>query len=416
MIRYSNGAIVDRLYTSDGTTGTTISQITTALFEAGWTLITGSVYESATTPGGFKIRVDVLDSGGIAVQLRIQSDDFINHGFGDGAYIEPVVGRVFRVWANKYQCYHFMSGAGQTSQPSSVAFGVLWTPPFIFPLTDTFVDTPIILFTETSTEDCAQRVYGTWTFGPWGTDTEVRIYGHVDDDIRVNGVIWDEGMFPFDSGRGVPCDGIANGQHDFDKTITVSATTPLVIELVNNFISTASLNCHVLVQGVATGPNPWYGWMCCNGPQPPGGGFNASNYYSLSRGIFQLHSGNAGGMWIWDGVPYHDAGGGDIQRLVCQVAHTAPDYTLNEASGYWANGVVSIYEPYMAWPSGHTTSGNWTQQVRKGQLWDSMVYAAPFSASEATIIIDGKKWRNITIPDILISGPKVPHSLLLLTN
>ena len=48
-------------------------------------------------------------------------------------------------------------------------------------------------------------------------------------------------------GRGVPCDNIANGKHQFEKTIVLPAGTPLSIDLVNNFAFESSLVARLTV-------------------------------------------------------------------------------------------------------------------------------------------------------------------------
>jgi hypothetical protein len=300
MIRYSGGTIVDTLYTSDGTKSQMISQITSALIAASWTSLGSSIYESATTPGGFKIRVDVIDTGGLCVHLRLRTPTLVNVGSGDGAFLFPVNTRAFRIMANKYQLFHFTFGPVFTNDPSDLAFGVPYTPPF-------------------------------FTVGA--------------------GVIFDS----------------------------------------------------------------YCGWMASNGVQNPGGGSNGNNSGGF-HGRFPFMSGGGGNFWMWDGVSFFSIGTTGLTNIVAQESNTNP--TGSDRTGLWADGSTAIYEPYIVWVGGHSTSGNWSVPTRHGQLWDAVILAAPLP-TETLIVFDDKQWRNITHGNDYIDtgGPQIiPHSILLLSS
>jgi hypothetical protein len=300
VIRYSNSVPVDVLYTCDGTKASIITNITAALHNAGWSSLGSGQYQSAVTPAGLKIRVDVIDPGSASVHLRLRSPSFTNLGTSNGAVILPVTGRNFRILANQYQLFHFLSGAGITTDGCDVAFGVPWTPPYI------------------------------------------------------------------------------TNMHD-NSTFTL---------------------------------DPWMGWLACNGVNETPGGFNSSTLFCFHGSFPRMHN-SGGGMWIWDNVSYYDSGGGDLTYLVGQ---TASNVTMGDVtSAVWVDGSVSVYEPYIAWPSGHSTSGNWSPPVRKGQLWDCLVYGLQFS-SEAILSFDDRRWRGITQRNNVGGGAQLPHTLMHLTN
>lgn len=128
MIRYSGSTIVDTTFVSDGTKSQYMAQVGGFLMLAGWVLISAGIYESATTPSGQKIRVEIYDGGGTSVRFRLRSLALTHP---TPAFAFPLTGRTFRVWANKYQFFIFFSGTVFTSDPSDVAVGVPWMPDFV---------------------------------------------------------------------------------------------------------------------------------------------------------------------------------------------------------------------------------------------------------------------------------------------
>lgn len=298
MIRYSDGPVVDMLYTSDGTKSNMISAISTALSNAGWISLGSGLFQSATTPSGQQIRVDVIDTGGLCVHLRLRTPTLTNQGFQDGAFLFPVSGRTFRILANQYQLFHFFSGSTFTADPCDVAFGVPYIPPFLLDIAGSVVQ--------------------------------------------------------IDS---------------------------------------------------------WMGWMAPNAIGDPGSGHTTTNFNGF-HGIFPAVCNAAFSMWIWDTVAFYDIGGGDTTYFVGQAGTRLP--TIGDQTGLWVDGSISMYEPYILWPSGHTTSGNTCPQTRHGQLWDAVVYGDQLN-TEVTVSFDDHVWRNVT-HGRNTGGTQIPHSLLLLTN
>jgi hypothetical protein len=160
------------------------------------------------------------------------------------------------------------------------------------------------------------------------------------------------------------------------------------------------------------GLDTWYGWMVSNGIGDPGYGGNNQEAFGF-HGRFPYMAA-AGNFWMWDTGVFSYMGGGVFQ-MVAQVSADAPYNT--DSSGYWEDGSIAIYEPYLAFTGGHQTAGGWTRQSRRGQLWDAVIVAAPFP-SETIITLDDKRWRNITHGGGHGSPPalQVPHSIFLLTN
>jgi hypothetical protein len=125
---------IDFTFSSGGTRIELVSQFQTQLTAAGWTVISGGgssdvIMESATTPQGVKIQVEAIDAGGNCAQFKVR----------DGAaliglttmFLLPVNGSPFRIWANKYQFFYFLSGTNMGAQRSFVCGGVPWVPFFI---------------------------------------------------------------------------------------------------------------------------------------------------------------------------------------------------------------------------------------------------------------------------------------------
>jgi hypothetical protein len=126
---------IDFTFTSAGTRAELVSNFQTQLVAAGWTVISGGgsgdvVLESAVTPQGIKIRVEALDPGsGNCAQFKIKDDASL---VGPTTmFLLPVNGSVFRLWANKYQFFYFLTGTDMTKQRAFVCGGVPWIPFFI---------------------------------------------------------------------------------------------------------------------------------------------------------------------------------------------------------------------------------------------------------------------------------------------
>lgn len=126
---------VDVTFASNGTRGQLVSQFETVLTSAGWTVVSGGgssdvILESATTPAGLKIRFEAIDPGaGNCAQFKIRDNTTLV-----GAvviFLLPVNLANFRIWANKYQFFYFLSGTDMTKQRALVCGGVPWVPNFI---------------------------------------------------------------------------------------------------------------------------------------------------------------------------------------------------------------------------------------------------------------------------------------------
>ncbi|HET6887690.1 MAG TPA: hypothetical protein VFH87_07180 [Candidatus Udaeobacter sp.] len=133
MIQYSDGTVVDTLFTSNGTRRQLIDQWETAVSTAGWSVVSGGgsadkVYETAATPDGFKIRVRAKDVGGNCAQFSMKDNGALE---SDISYTLPVNGFPYRIWANKYQYFLFRSGTDMTVQRAFVSMGVPWLPSFM---------------------------------------------------------------------------------------------------------------------------------------------------------------------------------------------------------------------------------------------------------------------------------------------
>jgi hypothetical protein len=136
MIRYSNGPIVDQTFTMDGTKAQIVSQILAALTAAGWSTVSTGIIQSATTPTGQKMRLEVRDIGAPNyVGVRLRNATTASREF----FVAPITGRVSRIWANKYQVFFFASGPGWPADGSCFAAAVPWMPDFVVQvLTDNY--------------------------------------------------------------------------------------------------------------------------------------------------------------------------------------------------------------------------------------------------------------------------------------
>jgi hypothetical protein len=136
MIRYSNGPIVDLTFTMDGTKAQIVSQILAALTSAGWSTVSTGIMQSATTPAGQKMRLEVRTAPENYAGVRLRNATTAGREF----FIAPITGRVSRIWANKYQIFFFASGPGWPADGSCFAATVPWIPDFVAQvLTDSYV-------------------------------------------------------------------------------------------------------------------------------------------------------------------------------------------------------------------------------------------------------------------------------------
>jgi len=149
-LAFSNGAIIETTFTSDGTKAQIISQWTNALVAAGWGGSSG-ILTSGTTPQGFKIGMKAEDAGATCVRFRINGATINgNQDF----FLLPTNGQLYRIWANKYQYAIFRSGLDLTLTRACVFGGVPWIPDFL----TTYLNVP-------------DNYFG-WIHGAGSTDTD----------------------------------------------------------------------------------------------------------------------------------------------------------------------------------------------------------------------------------------------------
>lgn len=133
-VQFSGSTIVDTTFISTGTRRDLIDQWETAVVAAGWTAISGAgtadkLYETATTPAGFKVRFRAFDSGsGNCAQFFIKDNSALTSTAG---FLLPSNTNVFRIWANKYQFFIFRSGTDMTLQRAFLCGGTLYLPDFM---------------------------------------------------------------------------------------------------------------------------------------------------------------------------------------------------------------------------------------------------------------------------------------------
>ena len=294
MIRYSNGTIVNRLFTMDGTRTALVTQITSALTDAGWSTISSGIYQSATTPTGQKCRLQVRDVGPAEnyVGVRLVNPTLNAREF----FVKPVNGRLIRVWANKYQIFFFSSGAVFPSDGCDFAAGVLWMPTF---LPDVLTDN-----------------YAGWMSGSASRNS---------------------------------------------SNIIIAEQTNI------GFHGSMSI---------------WGSW----------------------------------GAKMWDAACTGDQnvdGGQGRVYVLGQVSRGDPNGT--DVSCYWEDGSLAIWEPVMCIYSGHTTSGNWSPQVRQGQIWDALVWPRQLF-SETVKAIFSKNWMGVTHNSGSTGGTSAHNATLMLLN
>lgn len=128
-IQYAGGTIVNTTYTSDGTRGQMLTQITAALTAAGWSTISGGgtsdvLMESAVTPQGLKIRFRFFDPGtGNCIRVILRNNDLPTALASNAAYMLPTNGKIFRIIANKHQFFWFSSGALYRATAREIVMG-----------------------------------------------------------------------------------------------------------------------------------------------------------------------------------------------------------------------------------------------------------------------------------------------------
>ena len=176
---------MDTTFVSNGTRGQLVSQFQTILTSAGWTVISGGgsadvIMESATTPQGLVIRMEAIDPGsGNCAQFKIR-DNGILVGT-QTIFLLPANGATFRLWANKYQFFYFLSGTDMTKQRAFVCGGVPWIPDFL--------------------KAVMSFPYGGWIHGSGSTDTDTRQLGNSlrkalwASVVNTYSAIWNSGVF-----------------------------------------------------------------------------------------------------------------------------------------------------------------------------------------------------------------------------
>jgi hypothetical protein len=90
---------------------------------------------------------------------------------------------------------------------------------------------------------------GTFT-NPFDRDALLQITGTVDDDLLVDGIVIQDGEFPFTDMAADPCpgSGVLNGIHTITYSATVSAHQTVSISVRNNFRGYASINGTLVFQ------------------------------------------------------------------------------------------------------------------------------------------------------------------------
>jgi hypothetical protein len=136
MIQFSNGNIINTTFISNGTRVQLVNQLESALNAAGWSAISGAgtsdwIYETVQTPTGQKIRVEGIDPGsGNCAQFKLRSGN-PNNLVAGAAFLLPVNGSSFRIWANMYQFFFYLMGVSSSSQRALVCGGVPYIWPFM---------------------------------------------------------------------------------------------------------------------------------------------------------------------------------------------------------------------------------------------------------------------------------------------
>lgn len=133
-IHYAGGTNVNTTFSnsSSPTRREVVDGIVAALTTAGWSTVSGGgtgdvLMESATTPQGIKMRVEVKDPGsGNTARLYLKSSTTAAAGtFGIG--LLPQASKTWRVIANRYQAFVFVPGS--VAARDFCAFGSLYIPP-----------------------------------------------------------------------------------------------------------------------------------------------------------------------------------------------------------------------------------------------------------------------------------------------
>jgi hypothetical protein len=160
-IQFSGVTPINITFSSTGARSQLLTQFQNQLTTAGWSVISGGgtgnlVMESATTPQGIKIRVNAIDPGsGNCVQFKITDNTTLVGPVT--MFLLPVNGSLFRLWANPYQFFYFLSGTDMSKPRSFVCGGVPWIPFFV----QNIITTP----------------YAGWLHGNGSTDTDTMDLG-----------------------------------------------------------------------------------------------------------------------------------------------------------------------------------------------------------------------------------------------
>jgi hypothetical protein len=157
-IQVSGTDPLDQTFVSDGTRAQLVSQFQTVLDAAGWSVVSGGgssdvIMESATTPQGLKIRMEAIDPGtGNCAQFKIRDSGIVVGT--QTLFMKPVNSAAFRIWADKYQFFYFLSGGDTSAQRCFICGGTPWIPDFLM--------------------DNMAFPYGGWIHGNGATDTDTR--------------------------------------------------------------------------------------------------------------------------------------------------------------------------------------------------------------------------------------------------
>ena len=153
-VAYSGGPQIDFVFTGINTKLDLVNNLDTQLAAAGWTAISGAggtnpIYESATTPQGFKIRVD-FDSTGATNCMRLRITN--NVGTTSPYFFLLPAAAPYRIIANPYQFFYFRTGTVLSLQRALICGGVQWVPSMLL-------------------NELAVSAYLGWIHGPGVTDT-----------------------------------------------------------------------------------------------------------------------------------------------------------------------------------------------------------------------------------------------------
>jgi sugar lactone lactonase YvrE len=193
-------------------------------------------------PGTYLVRVGIQTRSNKGIfQLAInglnvgQPQDEYNVALG---YVARDVGTVSFPVAGNYAFKFTVTGKNASSTGYTLAFDYIELQSF-FPLNFSTV-----------VSDCGGDFFVGTFMNPFGRDALLQISGTVDDDLLVDGIVIQDGEFPFTDTANPPCpgSGVLNGIHDITYLATVSAHQTVSISVRNNFRGTASINGTLVFQ------------------------------------------------------------------------------------------------------------------------------------------------------------------------